>query len=44
MGTDVKSLVKGKVSVGEVHKQKVRVASENSPKICSFTVIFCSCV
>ena len=31
-------------AVGEVHEPKVRVASVNSPKICSFTVICCSCV
>ena len=28
-----------KVSVGEVHRPKVRGASANSPKICSCTVI-----
>ena len=39
MDTDEKWWVKGKVSVGEVHGQKVRGASENSAKICSCTVI-----
>ena len=34
-----KLLGEGKVSVGEVHGQKVRGASTNSPKICSCTVI-----
>ena len=31
-------------AVGEVHKPKARVASANSPKIFSFTVICCSFV
>ena len=31
-------------AVGEVHEPKVRVASANSPKRYSFTVICCSCV
>ena len=31
-------------AVGEVNGPKVRVASANSPKRCSFTVICCSCV
>ena len=39
-----KEVGEGKVSVGEVHKPKVRIASTNSPKICSFTVICWSCV
>ena len=40
MGIEGKRYVKGKVSVGEVHEPMVRVESANSPKICSFTVIF----
>ena len=31
-------------AVGEVHEPKVRIASANSPKICSSTMICCSCV
>ena len=32
VGTEGNSYVKGKVSVGEVHEPKVRVARENEPK------------
>ena len=35
---------KNGAAVGEVHVPKVRFVSENLPKICSFTVICCSCV
>ena len=38
-GHTKKEVGKGKVSAGEVHEPKVRVASANKPKICSFTVI-----
>ena len=44
MGTEEISKVKGKVSFGEVHDPKVRVASANPPKICSSTMICCNCV
>ena len=38
-GNRCKEVGEGKISVGEFHEPKVRVVSENSPKICSFTVI-----